>query len=563
MVWQVALTLGFLLGCAILAGGFAGVARIPKVTSYLLVGVLLGPSVLDWVNHDHVQRLEPLTKLAIALVLFNLGCNFPLTRARRILRRVLRLSLGEQGATLILVGVGVLAFGASWQAAILLAALALATAPATTILVLKEAESEGPVTDYANALVALNNLTSILLFELLFLAIHFVEGKLSVSASVQLRQLLQDVLGSVALGVAGGVVISLSYTLVATARRLVLLFAVITLLLAVCQLYSMPYLLAFLAMGVTVANSSDQTRQVLGELDRLTGLLSVVFFVVHGAELQLAALAQAGLVGMAYIVFRLAGKYFGTRFAARAVHEDATVRTWLGATLVAQAGAAIALSAIAAQRDPELGRHIQTIILGTVVVFELIGPILIRQAVIRAGEVPLAQAIHHSSTGPMDQLRTVVNRMLLAFGFNPWERRTADNVSVKEIMRKNIVAVPQSAPFADVIAAIEHSRENTYPVIGNAGELIGVIRYPELSSVLFDPALGSLVRAADVATVADCMLHPDDAVDRASEMFESTQDDVIPVTTPETPYRLMGVVRRRDVLRILIRSQSGTSPAGH
>jgi len=556
--WQVPLTLGGLLAAALFAGGFAGVLRLPKVTTYLLVGVLLGPDLLNWIEQEHLELLKPLTKLAISLVLFNLGCHFPLARVRRILRRALRLSAGEMSVTFVLVGLGLPLLGESWSAALLLAALALATAPATTVLVLKETESEGPVTEYTNSLVALNNLVSILLFELLFLGIHFAEGKLAASATIHLGRLAQDVAGSLVLGVAAGLVASYCYTLVDESRRLVLLIALITLLLAVCQLRQMPYLVTFLGMGITVANSSDRTRQVLAELDRLTGLLCVVFFVVHGAELNLRALGEAGLIGLGYIVFRFSGKYFGVRLATTDGREEPAVRNWLGMALVAQAGAAIALSEIAVGRDARLGEHIQTIILGTVVVFELAGPILIRQAVLRAGEVPLAHAIRHSSVSLVDPLRTVWNRVLIALGRNPWENRSPEDLTVHELMRTNVASVSQAAPFDEVIAIVEHSRDNTYPVVSSGGELVGVIRYRELSHALFDPALGGLVRAVDLTTPARWVLHPDEPVSRAYDMLQASRDDCIPVVTREEPYRLLGLLRQRDVLRMLLRGQIDT-----
>ena len=216
------------------------------------------------VEDEHLHLLEPLTSLAISLVLFNLGCHFPMARVRRILRRVLRLSLGELTATflLVLVGLSLLALlvGARWEIALLLAALAVATAPATTILVLKENESEGPVTEYASSLVALNNLVAIVLFELFFLAIHFFGDQLSVPVSTEVRLLLQDLAGSVLLGVAGGLIVSFAFPQVTAGHRLVLLLGIITLLLGLCEVGQSPYLLTFLAMGLTVANSSDQTR---------------------------------------------------------------------------------------------------------------------------------------------------------------------------------------------------------------------------------------------------------------------------------------------------------------
>jgi Kef-type K+ transport system membrane component KefB len=571
--WQFAM-LGLLLLAALAAGGLAGYLRLPKVTAYLLVGAAVGPTQLGWIGKEQIDFFDPLTKLAISLVLFNLGCHFPLARARRIFRRVLRLSLGELGTTFLLVGLGLAALGPGWQtlglgtwvgrveASLLLAALALATAPATTILVLKESESEGPVTEYTNSLVAINNLVSIVLFEILFLAILFLEGSLQVPAVVKLGNLAQDLAGSVALGVAAGLVVSYFYAMIGESRRLVLLFAVILLALAVCKIREMPYLLTFLAMGVTVANASDATRHILAELDRLTGLLCVVFFVSHGAELQLSMLGKAGLIGLGYIVLRFAGKCLGIRLAAGVVHEERVVRNWLGPALVAQAGAAIALSAIAVERTEAIGGNlhhlalqVQTVILGTVVVFELLGPILIRQAVLRAGEVPLGKAIHHRTFSLWDPLRSVWNRLLIAAGRNPWKNRVLEKILVRELMRKNVKGVPQAATFSHVVAEIEQSRHDTYPVVGAAGELVGVIRYRELSSAMFDPALGALVRAADITTPAGWVLHPDDPVERAYDLFQESKDDCIPVVTDEEPYQLLGLVRRRDVLRLLIRGQ--------
>ncbi|HUT10503.1 MAG TPA: cation:proton antiporter [Thermoguttaceae bacterium] len=574
--WQIAfsdvtMTLGLLLAAALLAGGLGQLLRLPKVTSYLLAGVLLGPSLLNWIPADHVRQIEPLTKLAIALVLFNLGCHFPLVRVRRIFRRTMRFSMGELGATFLLVTaglwlLGLIGGGLDWTGALLLGALALATAPATTILMLKETESEGPVTEYAQALVAVNNFVSIVLFELLFLLVLFVHGKLGESLLLQVGRLAHDLVGSVALGVIAGLLVSLCFPLVAQSRRLVLLVGVITLVLGACLTADVPYLLAFLAMGLTVANSSYETRQVLSELDRLTGLLCVVFFVTHGSELEIDKLWLAGWIGAGYVALRSCGKYFGIRLAGRLKHEEPVVRRWLGAALVAQAGAAIALSAIAVDRAAELGdgplialcEHVQTIILGTVVVFEIAGPLLIRQAVLRAGEVPLAHAIYHPGTTLGDQLRAVFNRLLLAFGLDPWRGRSTAEMAVNDIMRKTVKGMLHSATFAKVIEYIEHSRDNTFPVVDQSGDLVGVIRYRELSHALFDLSLGALVRAADVTTPASLVLYPDEPIARANQLFTTSKDDCIPVIAAEEPHRLLGVVRRRDVFRLLTR-EGGSS----
>jgi Kef-type K+ transport system membrane component KefB len=567
---QVGLTLGLILLVALIAGRLASVFRLPRVTAYLLIGVAIGPAVLGLVKHAQLEHLKPLTQLAIALVLFTLGCHFPLVRARRIIKRVYFLSRSELIWTFAMVFCGVLLFGAGWKGAVLLGILALATAPATTILVLKEVESEGTITEMINTLVAINNLVSIILFELVFVTLLFLQGGLAENADTGL--LLQefyrfgiDLAGSVTFGAAGGLVISLIFTQTATDRRLILLFAVIMSVLGLCEYYEAPYLLAFLAMGITVANTTDQTDRVLSELDRATGLLCVVFFVAHGAELQLGMLAKAGLLGVVYLVTRLVGKFLGIWGAARRHKEEPGVRNWLGISLLSQAGVAIALSSVAVKRSAEVGgdfaaicREIQTIILGTVVIFEIIGPIFIRLAVLRTGEVPIAHAISHNAYGAMDVVRTVWNRLMLALGMNPWRKQPPEKMTIRHLMRSNQPAVHADATFDDVINLIQQSRNDTYPVVGNAGELLGLIRYRELSNELFDPTLGSLVRADDLMTPSRWVLFPDEPAPRALDLFEKSQDDCLPVVTREKPYQLIGIVRRRDVLRILIRKQIDT-----
>ncbi len=360
-----------------------------------------------------------------------------------------------------------------------------------------------------------------------------------------------------------GLIVSYGFGLVGARHRLVFLVAIAAMLLGLCTVFDTSYMLAFLAMGIVTANTCYYTRYILAELDRLTGLLCVVFFTTSGVELEIDALIGAGLIGVAYIVLRCLGKYFGIFLAADRRHEQPVVRRWLGVTLVSQAGAAIALSAIAAQRDPELGRYLQIIILGTVPFFEIVGPILIRQAVLRAGEVPLAYAIPHAGTDLIEQMRIVWNRALLAFGFDPWQQHSNASLTVQQIMRKNVRPLLDTFTFDEVLAFIEHSRDNTYPVINANREVVGVIRYRELSQALVDHSLGPLVRATDLSTPLGKVLHPDDPVQRASKLFDTSKDDCLPVITREEPHQMLGIVRRRDMLRLLIRRQSGSGGAAH
>ncbi len=550
------LALGLMLFVALAFGAMGTFARLPKVTSYLLAGVAVGPFVLNWVSIGSTHAFEPLTEMAISLVLFQLGTYFQLRRVSRIFRRVLHYSFWEMAVTFFLVTLGTWLVGPSWEIALLLGALALATAPATTVLVFKELESEGPITEHAHAMVALNNLTSIVLFELLFVGIHFFHGKLEYPVAVELRHLARDLLGSAVLGILAGLWVSFFIGITSKNFRLMLFLSTTILVLGICHALNVPYLLTFLAMGTMVANSSYHGRQLIADSGRTVGFLCIIFFVTHGVELDLEAFTQVGLLGVTYLILRGVGKYVGVYLGGRRYQgEEPTVQRWMGLTLWSQAGAAIALAAIAVERDPALGHPIQTIVLGTVVVFEIVGPLLIRAAAIHGGEVPLAHAVVHTSFDLPDQLRRIGNGILIGLGRNPWKDRPQEELTANELMRKNIRPIRHNVTFDEVVQVIEHSHDNLFPVVGDEEKLVGVIRYRDLSSALFDPALGNLVRAADLTTAAWYTFYPETPIVEIQDRFNLTKDDCIPVVESKESGRFLGIVRRRDLMRHQLRSQ--------
>jgi predicted transcriptional regulator len=311
------------------------------------------------------------------------------------------------------------------------------------------------------------------------------------------------------------------------------------------------YLLTFLVMGAVLANSHEDAGEIVNVLDHFTGLLCVVFFVIHGAELDLGKLMEAGAIGAVYIVLRTVGKYFGVYLTAGSEFRGTPVQRWLGASLLSQAGAAIALCAVAKEVNPALGVKLETIILGTVAFFEIVGPVLVRHAVLRGGEVPLSHAIDHTSSTPLSALAGIVNRGLESLGFDPWHKKDAGNITIEQLMFRNVKPVPASASFREVVRSIEHSHDNTFPVTGSQEELIGVIHYVDLRNEVFDAEISTLVCAEDLARPVHQSLHADQPLASAWEIFRHSADDIIVVVTRETPARLVGVVRRRDVLKFL------------
>ena len=553
------ISLGLLLAAGVFGGMIAGSIGLPRVTLFILMGLLLGPSAFDWIPHEHLHELKPVQNLALAIVLLQIGSRFTLVSFRRIMRAAVPLSVGELVCTFGFVVLGTSLIGETIEAALLLGGLALATAPATTIVVLQDYDSDGPVTAYTYLLVALNNLVAIVAFEVLFVTASLIGGSGEIDISHRLQWLALDLAGSISLGAFAGIVASFVETRLGDRQRNLAIIAIALLLLGFCEKTGMPYLLAFLAMGVSLANTSPKAKDIVTGLSPISSLLYVLFFVAAGAELNLLALQAVGAIGVAYILMRCLGKYVGVRAVAWMRGEPQSVQKWLGTTLIAQAGAAIGLVQIAAARDPELGNHLKTIIVGTVVFFEVVGPLLTRLAIVRAGEVPVAHMVRPDRPGWRESIGNLINHFRKSLGKDPLAGRQRGELTVHDLMRQNVQSILASADFLQVLDFIEHSRDVVYPVVNDNSEVVGMIRYRDIRSNLFDPAVASLVCAEDLCVPPRTRLFPGQSIDDALRAFEQNPDGMILVVASHELPTLVGLIERRDVVRFAKRHLSDST----
>ncbi|MCG6926804.1 MAG: cation:proton antiporter [Acidobacteria bacterium] len=385
-------SLGLILLLALGAGHLVKYVRIPEVTGYILAGVVLGPSALGWVSMRNLAALEILSEVALGLILFSVGTVFEAARFRRVGRQVLLLTLYESALAAILVVVGMLAVGVEWPAALLLGAIAIATAPASTLMVIREVDSEGPLTDSLLAIIALNNIYCIIAFSLAGTFIDLSSGLDGTAGLLgtlygALYPLVWQLVGSVALGFLVGLLLARWAAMVKeTGETLILLGGSILFCVGVARLLELSPLIASMAVGATMVNLSQRSQPLFETLSEADPPFYAIFFVLAGAELDLSLVGSLGLAGVVYLLGRAVGKFLGARTGARRLGMAPTVRQYLGLTLLAQAGLAVGLTISTEHRFPDIAPTVVAIVLASVAIYEMFGPISTRWALMRSGE---------------------------------------------------------------------------------------------------------------------------------------------------------------------------------
>lgn len=388
-------SIGLILLLALMAGHLAKLIRIPEVTGYIVIGIALGPSVLGWLSHENLAALGVLSEVALGLILFSVGSVFEVSLFRRIGRQVFFITLVESTLAGSLVAGGAAWLGQPWPVALLLGAIATATAPASTLMVVRECDSAGPLTDTLLGIIAVNNLMCICLYGLVAAGIDLATVEGASTGDLLYRSafwFVWEIVGSAALGYLVGLLLAgWSSHVHESGEMLILLAGSILFCVGVSRAINLSPLVTSLAVGATMVNVADRSRHLFGALSNTDPPFYAIFFVIAGAELDVARVPAMGLLGIVYIVGRAGGKFAGARFSAGRLRLPETVRQFLGFALQAQAGLAVGLTLGVNNRYPEYAPIITTVVLASVAVFEMVGPASTRFALLRAGEAGRAR----------------------------------------------------------------------------------------------------------------------------------------------------------------------------
>lgn len=363
--------------------------KLPNVTAYLIAGVLIGPCVLKLVPEAELNNFSIITEAALGFIAFSIGDQFKLSSLKALGKSALIITALESlGAVVIVMSITLL-LGFDPIVCVMLGALSASTAPAATLLIVRQYKTSGPLTDMLLPVVAADDATGLIAYSVCVnIAIGMVNHDLfSVTNTILIP--LVDIVLALLVGALIGFALALSNKYFKShTNRMSLAIAAVFLGVGVADHFGLSNLLLCMAMGAVYVNLRDDAERVLGCIDDWTYPLFMLFFVISGAELNLAILPKVGLIGIIYIFARFGGKFLGSWIGGTITHQPPVVKDNIGWALMPQAGVAIGMATMAlAQLPLEYGQQIQTVILSATLVYEIVGPIASKNALKRAGEI--------------------------------------------------------------------------------------------------------------------------------------------------------------------------------
>lgn len=404
------LSLSISLLAGLLLSRLAKKLHLPAVTAYLVAGILVGPYCLGaigikglgFISMADVKSYSIICDAALGFIAFSIGNEFRLTQLKKIGRQATIVGTFQAIMTTLVVDLALIGLHfaipnvLTIEAAIILGAIASATAPAATLMVVKQYKAKGPVTDMLLPVVALDDAVGLMIFAVSFgIARAMNSGSVNVT-SVIVEPLLEVVL-SLLLGAIMGVLFHICERFFhSNSKRLSVSIAFVILTIALSQLtfnvggvhIAFSSLLTCMMLGTIFCNICDFSEELMERADKWTAPLFVLFFVLSGAELELSVFSNLlmVMVGVVYIISRSVGKYSGAFISAKISKCDDHIVKYLGITLLPQAGVALGM-AMKAKAFGEIGEMVATITLFAVLIYELVGPMLTKVALTKAGDI--------------------------------------------------------------------------------------------------------------------------------------------------------------------------------
>ena len=534
------LNLVLLFGLVVFGGTFAArlfqKLHIPQVVGCVVVGILLG-DVLDVITPEKIEALKPFTMFALGVIGFMIGGELRSDVFKKYGRQffIILFSQGIGAFLLVAVCTSVAAWfvmggrlSTSIAMGLVLGAIASATAPATTVNVLWEYKTKGPLTVAILAIVALDDVLALLLYRGAATGAKALMGTGDSSVLITTLWLLSEIVGAILLGFLAGVLLYFLLKFVRADDK-ILAFSIASLLLVVgiSLMADMGPILPAMILGVTMANLAPrQSKGVFKLVERFSPPIYTAFFVLAGAHMEFSTLKDFWVIIMiaVYMLFRVAGKMAGSWFGARYSGAPAVVRKYLGICLLPQAGVAIGLAILAGQQfKPNFGHTIIMVVMTATFLMEILGPILVKVGVKRAGEV----------------------------GLNITEEDLIETYSVADVMDTKVPVISAGTALSEVIKVVSNTDSFYYPVVDNDKKLIGAITLDNIRNTFATQELNDWLVALDIMEPVIAKAMPDVALSEAFEKTRRLDIEHLPVVVSDEDNRFVGVLNCRAVRRSL------------
>ena len=411
------LTLGVLILGGYLCGRLAQAVRLPTITGYIVAGLVLSHSISGVIERETVEGLTPFTEVALSLIALTIGSEFQLAKLRRTGSKILAITVFESLFAAIIVSVVLGLLLLPFTYALLLGAIAAATAPAATVVIVRELRARGEFIDYLYGVVAFDDAASVLLFSILFAVVTplLVAGGAAGAAAVAgatgettlaggggtILAAVGGGLVEIVLSAVAGIAAALLIHYATRGRRdnevLIITLGVLLVATALVTLLELSPLIANMVAGAVLVNASTRNRRIFTILEPLTPPIFALFFILAGAELDISVVVKGAVVviGLVYLVARFAGKVLGVMLGSLIVQAPDNVRRYLSFCLFPQAGVAIGLALViqtsavfagAPGEVREMLRLLTNVVLFSVFVNELVGPLISRYGIVRGAE---------------------------------------------------------------------------------------------------------------------------------------------------------------------------------
>jgi Kef-type K+ transport system membrane component KefB/CBS domain-containing protein len=530
-----------LVGIAIFFGTSGGKIfqklKIPQVVGYIIIGVLLGESFFGVLEKSTIETLTPIINITLGIIGFRIGAELNTEVFRKYGRSIYTILFSEGLFTFFIVTLFVTFITKKLYLGLLFGALASATAPAATTDVLWEYKTRGPLTTTLLSVVALDDALSLIIYGFASvlaksMLVRGVNFSIFHNIGVPIFELSQSCI----LGAVAGYGLSRLLCHVKS-REYLLSFTLgaIILTIGVSVFLGLDLILSTMVLGAVIANLVPQVNRRISEsIESSVSPLYVLFFVLVGARLQAKLFLEINiaLLAIIYLISRTTGKMVGAYFGGLISKAKKTVTKYLGLCLFSQAGVAIGLAMVIyhnfgllGPEGKQVGLLVVNVITATTFVVQIIGPPCVKFAITKSGEV----------------FRNVTKEDII------------ESYKVSDMMYKDFSSIREDATLDKIIETVKERESYHFPVVNNRNELVGLISLGNLRSTFSEEQLNKIVLAKDVAEPVGVVLHQDQPLKEAFEIFDRRGIDCLPVTKDKDSKEVVGILEYRPLVEAVNR----------